>query len=424
MNSPWIISRKQDLLFISGSMLLSHFFLSLYYSLNYFANLSLAASSVIIYFLTIVIFDGTHIFATFTRTYFDRDFRSKNSSLVFCSLLLLLVGPLYLLVFYFVGTEEQVRAAFLIFNRFGTFFAYYHLIRQHWGFISLYNRKLNNNSLFQIRLEYSILWLGTLYPLIYHHIYHYQPLGWAETYIGTISIADWHVVSKTLLVTSFILMLIVFLMKPKFLKVSILNISIIAIFAALLILLILYFGFTNILYWLLNYTQILFIISGIAYVVLLPKKIDKLLLLAPKLLLLGSVLLTHYIILTMKIPYTIAYACIVVFHDVQYHRIIRFHNENKYNSDEVKYGWATKLTKNFLLFAILALSFNLVSSLPGAALGYIQIDTLPINEILVYFTTSFLWGIAFHHYVIDAIIWRPSKDIEVKENLKISEKLI
>ena len=113
-------------------------------------------------------------------------------------------------------------------------------------------------------------------------------------------------------------------------------------------------------------------------------------------------------------PYITAYACITVFHNIQYHAIVRFHNKNKYLMNEEKFGLASIMTKNIILFVIMALSFNLIFTLPRTVIEYIS-----TSEIFIYFAASFFWGIGFHHYVFDAIIWRPSRDNEVSTNLKL-----
>jgi len=132
----------------------------------------------------------------------------------------------------------------------------------------------------------------------------------------------------------------------------------------------------------------------------------------PKVFLFAAVLIAHNSILLLSAPYVVLYACLTIFHNVQYHRLIRLYAVNKYK-DEEEYGFATTLAKNLVLFCVLAVAFNFVSTLPRAGLGmFVE------NEFIYYIAATFFWGIAFHHYIIDSIIWRPSRDRDVKINLR------
>ena len=414
-NISWIIGKREDLLWFIGSVIMSYIFLSIYYGLNYFTNASFAVSSLVIYLLWTILFDATHIFATYTRTYFDKDFRQRNARLIYGGLALLLIGPLYMMLFYYIGTQEQYRAAFLVFNRFGLLYAYYHLIRQHWGFIALYNKKNGTASPTQIKLESIVLWSGTIYPLIYHHIHYYLPVSLAEKLSSAISFNDWIFICKVFLFIFVVLRLFYFIFKDNSLKIISLYISNIFLISPIVIFITIYFRIDQCLTVLLLSSAIVFALSLTSYLGYLVNNRDKLRSALPKLLVLSLVLFTNNFILSLKMPYITAFACMTVFHNIQYHAIIRFHNKNKYLNNESKFGLASVLTKNILMFAFLALSFNLVFTIPRTI-----IENINIHEFLIYFSTTIIWGVAFHHYVLDAIIWRPSRDSDVKLNLNLT----
>ena len=76
-------------------------------------------------------FDGTHIFATASRTYFDREARVRNRRLFYGSLLFFFsLGPVMVLAGWKGWLYLLVGA-----------WAYYHVIRQHYGFMVLYKVK-------------------------------------------------------------------------------------------------------------------------------------------------------------------------------------------------------------------------------------------------------------------------------------------
>ena len=77
------------------------------------------------------------------------------------SLLLLAVGPL--------GRRRRSgRAGGVVFPYFlqaALLWAYYHLVRQHWGFVALYRRRAPDDPT-PARLDEAFLWLGCLYPFV------------------------------------------------------------------------------------------------------------------------------------------------------------------------------------------------------------------------------------------------------------------
>src|SRR5215472_333227 len=116
-SSRWIIGRGVDLSLVIGSAMAGYAYLVLF-----------AAAHVkfsYLWWFWSVGFDGTHIFATATRTFFDREARVRNRRLFFGSLAILFsVGPL---LAWMGGTHLLVLMV-------GAW-AYYHVIAQHYGFL-------------------------------------------------------------------------------------------------------------------------------------------------------------------------------------------------------------------------------------------------------------------------------------------------
>lgn len=88
-------------------------------------------------------------------------------------------------------------------------------------------------------------------------------------------------------------------------------------------------------------------------------------------------------------------------HGLQYHRLLWFHNRNRYAGDDAgeRYGLAAKASKSLAFYLAIALGLNLLLTILPVAL-------LPWRDGVLAAT----WGIAFTHYVFDAKIWRPSAD--------------
>src|SRR3954447_23228350 len=86
----WIVSRSVDLSLVIGSALAGYVYLLLFTALH--------VKITYLWWFWSVGFDGTHIFATASRTYFDRDARTRNARLFYGSLVVFFaVGPLMVL---------------------------------------------------------------------------------------------------------------------------------------------------------------------------------------------------------------------------------------------------------------------------------------------------------------------------------------
>ncbi len=98
-----------------------------------------------------------------------------------------------------------------------------------------------------------------------------------------------------------------------------------------------------------------------------------------------------------------------LFHSFQYHRLMWFHNQNRYSepSSESRFGLAATLARRFAYYALAAIALNLV------------LNVLPA---MAFPTTTFkaaVWGLAFTHYCLDARIWRVRGDRELAAALHL-----
>jgi len=115
----WIIGRGVDLSLVIGSALAGYLYLGLYAALHVPISL--------LWWFWSVGFDGTHIFATASRTFFDSEARAMHSKLLYGSLLFFFaLGPALVLA----GLKGWLYLLVGV-------WAYYHVIRQHSGFMVL-----------------------------------------------------------------------------------------------------------------------------------------------------------------------------------------------------------------------------------------------------------------------------------------------
>ncbi len=141
--SSWLISRSQDLLWFQGSVLAGVALMLFFLAVGPASPLAIGGL-----FLWGVLFDGTHVMGTHVRAGKVTDSRSWS---------LLLFGPAFAM---------GGHAAFSWFLLFAYVWAFWHLIRQHYGFLALYRRKANVTDAASGRLETALLWAGSLYPYL------------------------------------------------------------------------------------------------------------------------------------------------------------------------------------------------------------------------------------------------------------------
>jgi hypothetical protein len=98
-----------------------------------------------------------------------------------------------------------------------------------------------------------------------------------------------------------------------------------------------------------------------------------------------------------------------LFHSFQYHRLMWFHNHNRYSEpeSETRFGLAAALSRRFAYYALAAVALNLLLNiLPAMAL-----TSSPMKAAV--------WGLAFTHYYLDARIWRVRGDRDLAAALRL-----
>src|ERR1044071_3393762 len=143
----WIISARDDLVWFIGSVVSSYILLFLYIT-GLVPLIPMVA-------LWAILIDAPHVFGTFSRTYFDRTERKNRARLLWGSLLFFAIGPVLVLagagfVFFFVAA----------------LWAYYPLVKQHYGFMVLYKKKNGDLARVDNALDRLLLIFAFNYPFV------------------------------------------------------------------------------------------------------------------------------------------------------------------------------------------------------------------------------------------------------------------
>ena len=161
--SLWICSARDDLIWFQGSVAAGLLLLAFFVLLgDDHSGYGAGYPALVTVFLWGTLFDGTHVWATYARTYFAPDSGSRAQIPGSWSWLLLLVGPAIAIA----AAETGSPALFRFFLLAAYLWAYWHLVRQHYGFLMLYRRRAGETAARGARLDELILWSGCLYPFL------------------------------------------------------------------------------------------------------------------------------------------------------------------------------------------------------------------------------------------------------------------
>ena len=372
----WIISARDDLVWFIGSVASSYALLILYVA-GVLPLIPMVA-------LWAILIDAPHVFGTFSRTYFDRAERRNRAPLLWGSLLFFAVGPI--MVFAGLG---------LVFFFFAALWAYYHLVKQHYGFMVLYKKKNNDLAPIDNALDRLLLLFAFNYPFV--------------AFIA----ADPEAMTRV----------------PASLR----------------------FGVNGLATLLLAGTIVLFV-AWLARQVqrfLAGESLD-----VPKYLLLAAAVPMHWIVLLTPMPNKpiAIVAILTIYHNLQYHRLIWFHNQ-KYtrsspaftgtarvpppsnerearltsqesNHPSQKYGAAELISRRLLYYIAFGILFGIIYQGPRQVLGYINFkgggEIGSEQSFATQLGISFLWGYAFIHYYLDSKIWRVRRDPSVGKALNMA----
>src|SRR5713101_2839431 len=345
----WIINAREDLVWFVGSVASSYALLGIYVT-GVLPLIPIVAGWAIL-------IDAPHVFGTLSRTYFDASEWKTRKRLLLGSLLFFAVGPTLVLLglgftFFFVAA----------------LWAYYHLVKQHYGFMVLYKKKNNDLAPVDNALDRWLLMFAFNYPFV--------------AFIAN----DPSAMARV----------------PLMLRSGVNSVAMLLLVGTI--------GLGSL--WLARQIQR----------AVLRQTLD-----VPKYLLLAAAIPMHWIVLLTPMPNKpiAIVAILTIYHNLQYHRLIWFHNQ-KYTRGSAKYGPAEFISRRLLYYIAFGILFGIIYQGPRQYLGYLSLkhgqsvgagneQSLPIQLGI-----SFLWGYAFIHYYLDSKIWRVRRDPAVGKALNMS----
>jgi hypothetical protein len=367
--SNWIIDRRTDLLFLIGPCVFGYLLLYL--------HVGLGLSSLLIFWFWQVSVNGAHFFATYSRTYFDRQEWRERGSLLLGSFLWIGLGPLVLIVDYV--TDMDVLAQLFVLLQIS--WNYLHVVRQHYGVLCLYQKKNNEISGASNRIDYwlfhiamfgpFVIWMSR-YPFVHKVVA--DVFDWPEP--------PWNVHPLAIRACESVILACgaVFLAKAVVdaRRTGVLNLPKILLFAT-------FFGLHSLLY--------LWLPAACAFDALL-------------------------IVAVMTYP-----------HNVQYMAIVWHYNKRHYQPARGQFGVAEFINRNVPRFLILSVLFGLAfyyllwffggREMPFASAMALTSEATLGGHNVARMVATLGSGVAFSHFYLDQNIWRVNRDPKVARTLGV-----
>jgi len=395
-STKWIVGRKVDLSAFIGGALAGY--------LVYFMHAGLGWDMLLIYILFITFLDTPHFFGTYLRTYLDKqEFRARRR-LLLGSLLWIPVGPFILLICYLLFTAgvAHYMAPFEAFVLAVGIWAYWHVVRQHYGFMRLYQVKNGETGLRDRRADGLLMHFGLMLPFFVFVIRHSesrQAFGLSATIPAMPSIKELGGISGILSGSW------VGRVAWEHVAIGACTVALACLIGA--------FIWRQYCKW---------------------RQGDSLN--VPKILLFGAVLPLHIVVCysqsTLTAPLITFSAFVTIYHDIQYHVLVYCHQRNRFRDAATARasGIAAVFSKNVFIFAGTAVAFGLTVRCLGCSIqvfngaqcftpsivanahlfGSVSTDTL---------LGAFFLGFPCHHYFVDQFIWKPSGDKALRRDLNI-----
>lgn len=403
----WIHSARADLTWYVGSALAGWIYVAMVLALGHglrdplrdpFYVLRIGPSTVALTLGLVVVaswaflIDAPHVWGTLARTFLDPDEWSGRRRILLASLALFALGPVAVFGPYLAGMVVPLSPATMalgssVFFVFFRLWAYYHVVRQHWGFLVLYKRR--NDDWEDASENRADLWFfnaALYFPLLlFVTAPWYEETGMPALGLGSVVFGESSIAS--------ILRPIVLVAYP------------VAIAG--------YVGFQC-----RRYRQ------GVERN-------------GPKLALLASIVPLHLAVFLHPLLVLFVVPIVTVGHNLQYHRIVWSFGRNKYRGrPEGRYRFAKAAFRSVPVYLFLGLSFTfalyqgpwvrLVKGglarafdtwlVPG--IGMVAgVDSPESAGIGAQMAATLFLGWAMQHYYLDAHIWRVRRDPSVEKNV-------
>jgi hypothetical protein len=335
--------------------------------------------------------DAPHLWATIARTYTDAAEWNERRRFFLGSLVWFFIGPIAILLPYALRAVGLYPAGYenlgwTLWSQFFTFYALYHINKQHWGFVSLYRRKNGEaTSEYQIDRAFftTAIWLPYAAWLTadWYLDFDGAPLALTRIAVGTTTLG---------------------------------HVAHVACHALFIAVCLAYAAF-----------QVREWSRGVARN-------------GPKLMYLATVIPIYYLAFTLN-PLLAAFWVLMtgVGHCAQYHKIVWAYGTKKYVAppEADTPSLPVRIFGNVWLYIVLGVAYGLVTLQgPGSnivktwiasglqnAMGTLApfVDGHAAPDVSLKAVAAFISGVRLHHFYVDSKIWRVSHSKTLAKNLNV-----
>jgi hypothetical protein len=408
----WLLDARRDLVFYIGSALVGWLYLAVVcYAIvsldnpleDAFATLDIGpfALALTLDFLVVVswayILDAPHVWVTLARTLCDpEEWRTRPRALL-NSFFFFLIGPLLILSPYLIGaltapfdyalSEETMALGAVLFFVFFRLWAYYHVVRQHWGFFGLYKRKADDFTHHRLDTWFFNLTMYAPLVLFLTSPFYLDTPGFTNLGLHAPIFADWSIATVVHPLTW-------------------------VVYAASVCLYLIY----QIRIWRQKGT-----------------------INASKLLYMALIVPLHLAAFSHPVTAVFIVPLVTVGHNIQYLCIVYIYGRKKYSSTAApQFRWTRMLFANLGLYMLAGLFFTFLlyrgpwidwlESFTGLRLDAVLFNCLGMMAgvrdpaalgLGQQIFAAALLGFAMQHYYLDAKIWRISRDKNVRRHLDV-----
>ncbi len=361
-NQLWIRNRLFDLCLVTGGA-----FLTLLVALAAFQMPRLLPW---LFWIWVVAFEGSHFWATFSRTYFDASFRRRHPRLLWGSLVFF-VFPALALAFdaRFGGGAAATAYGFFIFC-----WSLFHNARQHYGFTAIYTRKAGVGDNLRSHL------VGALYAAVclaqVHFLVNFKLPG---TYAGFAALLDGGL--RPLLFYAPPVLSLVAAVYLAYLAHRLWQVHGAAAFMPLF------------------YTAVCWLFYSVMFYAVAP---------------------LDTFVQNLNGAETLMLIAIMnsLFHNIQYHAIVYHYGQRRYRDSEEPVGAARWINRDALHYGVVALAVGALFGLIVWHLGdWPDVFGRWHQGGMHAWAYILFFGIIGHHFYLDQQIWRPSRSRELRETL-------
>jgi hypothetical protein len=326
----------------------------------------------LLFWIWIVGFEGSHFWATFSRTYIDTKYRTENKSVLLGSLIFFIL-PVLTLVLDHNGSSVSLTT---VYGFFIFVWSLYHNARQHFGFLSIYSKKARLSQAQKSQYT-SVLYLGVCSAQAYF-LFNFKAIvvlalpattTWSPNVVFLLGAVP---MGLTLVAAIRLIWLAIRDSRNESGLVPALYVGTCLAF----------------------YSTMFYYIAPMDVFIRNPSGVQTLILIS----IMNS-----------------------MFHNIQYHAIVWHYGQTRYNSNSTApYGLAKLVNHK-------TLNYMAVAAILGLGFGFTvwNLAQWPWVDGLFPTATEKAWAIALffgiigHHFFIDQFIWRPSKQTELRSYLNI-----